>query len=149
MITTVNLITGEVTQREMTQEEIAALPVPDIGEIAQAKLAAINDGKNTALDGGFTHEGAYYDSDLKARTAYLELDTEIRVNPTYTTPWKASRGVWVAMDKTLYDALRVSYKAHISACFAWQAAREMEVAAAVALGSIEGVKSVEEQVYHG
>jgi len=144
MITTVNLHTGEVTQREMTPEEIAALAVPDIAEIAQAKLAAINNGKNVALDGGFTHNSVLFDSDSKARLAYLEFAHKLSTSPLYSTPWKASTGQWVTMDATLFSALQPAYEQHIQACFAWQAAREMEVAAAVALGSIEGVKAVAE-----
>jgi hypothetical protein len=144
MITTVNLLTGEVSQRELTPEEIAALPVPDVGEIAQAKLAAINAGKNVALDGGFNHEGVLFDSDSKARLAYLEFAHKLSTSPLYSTPWKASAGHWVTMDATLFSALQPAYEQHIQACFAWQAAREMEVAAAVSVGSIEGVQAVEE-----
>jgi hypothetical protein len=142
MITVVNCQTGEVTQRETTPEEIAAFPVPDIGEIAQTKLAAINNGKNVALDGGFTHDGILFDSDSKARLAYLEFAHKLSTSPLYSTPWKASAGQWVTMDATLFSALQPAYEQHIQACFTWQAAREMEVAAAVALGSIEGVKAV-------
>jgi len=144
MITTVNLLTGEVTQRELTPEEIAALPVPDIGEIASAKLAAINNGKNVALDGGFTHNEILFDSDSKARLAYLEFAHKLSTSPLYSTPWKASTGQWVTMDATLFSALQPAYEQHIQSCFAWQAAREIEVAAAVSAGSIEGVKAVAE-----
>jgi hypothetical protein len=127
-----------------TWAQLAAASALDIGEIAQAKLAAINDGKNRTLDGGFYHEGVLFDSDSKARLAYLEFAHKLSTSPLYSTPWKASTGHWVTMDATLFSALQPAYEQHIQACFAWQAAREMEVAAAVALGSIEGVKAVAE-----
>lgn len=118
----------------------------DIPALAQAKLTAINDGKNTALDGGFVHDGNVFDSDSKARLAYLELSLKLSQDATYSTPWKASTGVWVTMDAALFAALQPAYEAHIQGCFAWQAAREMEVADAVAAGDIEALAGVEERM---
>jgi hypothetical protein len=117
-----------------------------LSSLALAKLAAINNGKNTALDGGFTHNGVLFDSDSKARLAYLEFAHKLSTSPLYSTPWKASAGQWVTMDATLFSALQPAYEQHIQACFVWQAAREMEVAAAVSAGSIEGVKVVAETI---
>ena len=118
----------------------------DINALAQAKLTAINDGKNTALDGGFVHDGTLFDSDSKARLAYLELGLKLGQDAAYSTPWKASTGVWVMMDAALFAALQPAYEAHIQACFAWQAAREMDVAAAVAAGDVEALAAVVERV---
>lgn len=115
---------------------------PDLGQIKAAKLARINTGKNTALDGGFLHDGMLFDSDTKARLAYLELGFKMSTVPTYTTPWKASTGVWVTMDAALFAALQPAYEAHIQACFQWQAMREMEVAAAETVGAVEAVSEV-------
>jgi hypothetical protein len=128
-------------------EDIPTVPVPPqptIAEIAHSKLERINTGKNTSLDGGFTHNGVLFDSDSKARLAYLEFAHKLSTSPLYSTPWKASTGHWVTMDATLFSALQPAYEQHIQACFVWQAAREMEVAAAVSAGSIEGVKAVAE-----
>ena len=121
-------------------------PQVDIAAQAQAKLAAINEGKNAALDSGFTHNGVLFDSDSKARLAYLELSLKLGQDPTYSTPWKASTGVWVTMDAALFAALQPAYEAHIQSCFAWQAAREMEVAAAVEAGDVEALAGVEEKM---
>ena len=118
----------------------------DIHELAQAKLTAINDGKNTALDGGFVHDGKLFDSDSKARLAYLELSLKLGQDATYSTPWKASTGVWVTMDASLFAALQPAYEAHIQSCFAWQAAREMEVVAAVEAGDVEALAEVVERM---
>lgn len=115
---------------------------PALEEVKAGKLAAINAGKNAALDGGFLHDGTLFDSDYKARLAYLELALKLGQNPTYSTGWKASSGNWVTMDAALFAALQPTYEAHIQACFAWQAAREMEVAAAETVEEVEAVSEV-------
>ena len=119
-------------------------PQVDIAALAQAKLAAINEDKNAALDGGFVHDGVLYDSDAKARLAYLELAVKLGQNPEYSTHWKASTGQWVTMDAALFAVIQPAYEAHIAGCFAWQAAREAEVAAAVAAGAGLTLEQVDE-----
>ena len=113
--------------------EVESEVIPSLPDTKTAKLHRINDAKNTYLDGGFLHNGVLFDSDSKARLAYIEFAHKLTTSPLYSTPWKASAGVWVTMDATLFTALQPAYQSHISACFAWQAAREMEVAAAMAL----------------
>lgn len=115
---------------------------PSIHDLAAAKLAAINEGKNVALDAGFWHEGVLFDSDTKARLAYLELAVKLVQDPTYSTPWKASRGQWVQMDAALFAALQPAYEAHIQACFAWQAARDQELSLAYAARDRAGMEAV-------
>ncbi len=113
------------------------LEQPTMDALAKAKLAAIQEGKNTARDAGFVHDGVLFDSDSGARLAYLEFATKLGMDSLYSTPWKASSGVWVTMDATLFAALQPAYEAHISTCFAWQAAREQEVAAALILAETD------------
>jgi len=115
---------------------------PTMEEVKAAKLARINDAKNVALDGGFMHDGVLFDSDSKARLAYLEFAFKLGQAPEYSTPWKASTGQWVTMDGALFMALQPAYEAHIQGCFAWQAAREMEVAAAQAVEEVEAISEV-------
>ena len=74
-----------------------------------------------------------YDSDYKARLAYLEVATQFQIDPEFSTQWKASTGQWVMMDAALFAALIPVYRAHVQGCFAWQGAREQEVAVALAL----------------
>jgi len=132
---------GGAESSVISPEEFATLnaewhpqPAPTpLADLAAAKLVRINEAKNAALDGGFWHAGIMWDSDSKARLAYLELATQIQMDPTFSTPWKASTGSWVTMDATLFAALIPTYRAHVQGCFAWQAAREDEVAAALAL----------------
>ncbi len=106
---------------------------PSIHDMAAAKLESINSGKNSALDAGFWHDGVLFDSDYKARLAYLEAATQFQLDPEFSTQWKASTGQWVTMDAALFAALIPVYREHVQACFAWQAAREQDVAAAMAL----------------
>lgn len=128
-------IAGAWVLEPLAQDEAPVDPgyEPSIHDLAAAKLAAINEGKNVALDAGFVHGSVLFDSDIKARLAYLEVEKKLREAPGYSTDWKASRGQWVTMDATLFASLQTTYEAHISACFAWQGAREQEVAAALAL----------------
>lgn len=119
---------------------VAPIPeqaLPDFADLVAEKMEAINAGKNVALDAGFQSGATFYDSDAKARLAYLELALKLGQTPAYETDWKASRGVWVTMNAALFAAVQPAYEAHIQACFAWQAAREMEVAAAVVLATTD------------
>lgn len=119
-------------------------PPSPISALAAKKLEAINQGKSAALDGGFVHNGILFDSDSKARLAYLEFGFKLASTPAYSTPWKASTGQWVQMDAALFAALQPAYEAHIQGCFAWQAAREEDVAAAVTAGDVEALRAVAE-----
>ena len=142
-----NWVDGAGSQIGWTWDgETFSAPQVDIAALAQAKLAAINEGKNAALDSGFTHNGVLFDSDSKARLAYLELSLKLGQDATYSTPWKASAGVWVTMDAALFAAMQPAYEAHIAWCFAWQAAREQEVAAAVEAGDVEALAAVAEMM---
>ena len=128
-------ISGVWVLESLGQDETPVDPgyEPSVQDLAAVKLAAINSGKNSALDAGFWHDGVLYDSDYKARLAYLEVATQFQLDPEFSTQWKASTGQWVMMDAALFAALIPVYRAHISACFAWQGAREQEVAAALAM----------------
>lgn len=117
-------------------------PLPNMDEARAAKLAAIQAEKNRVRDGGFPVGGVLFDSDAGARLAYLELENKLAVDQAFTTSWKASDGVWVTMDAMLYAQVKAAGTAHISACFAWQAAREAEVAAAQTIAEVEAVSAV-------
>ena len=127
--------------------------IEQLEDLFSAKMEAINNGKNRALDAGFLFtvgEGeeardVLFDTDVKARLAYLELAVKLgqgRVH--HGQPWKASRGQWVIMDAALFADLQPAYEAHIAACFAWQAAREQELAAAYALEDAAAMIAVAE-----
>lgn len=113
-------------------EEHVTPPIP-FYDLVEAKKIKVNEGKNQVLDGGFMYEGVLWDSDYKARLAYLELVTQLQMDPGFSTDWKASTGNWTTMNAAKFAAVTPVYRAHIQACFVWQAAREAEIAAAVAL----------------
>ncbi|UJX40393.1 hypothetical protein K9F62_17070 [Desulfovibrio sp. JY] len=102
---------------------------PTLTEAISAKLAAVQAEKCRVRDGCFLVDGVLFDSDQAARTSYLELENELSADAAYTTPWKASAGFWVTMDATLYASVKASGRTHVAACFAWQAARDAELAA--------------------
>lgn len=139
---------------DATQEEPKQDPeyIPSLEDLLAAKMDSVNEGKNLALDAGFLFtvgEGeearaVLFDSDAKARQAYLELAVKLGQDQAYSTPWKASRGVWVDMDAALFAAVQPSYEAHVEACFAWQAAREQELAQAYAAGDRVAMEAVSE-----
>jgi FMN phosphatase YigB (HAD superfamily) len=115
---------------------------PTLEEAKAAKLAEIQNEKSRARDAGFFVGGVLFDSDSAARVAYLELAMRLQAEPTFSTAWKASDGVWVTMDAALFAQVYASGEAHIAACFAWQAAREVEVAAAQTVADVQAVSAV-------
>lgn len=115
-------------------QEAAASPPPEptLDEVVSAKLAAIQFEKCRVRDGGFLVDGVLFDSDPAARTSYLELAMRFQVDPAFSTRWKASAGVWVEMNATLFARVQAAGTAHMQAAFAWQATRDAEVAAILA-----------------
>ncbi len=86
--------------------------------------------KSRVRDAGFLVDGVLFDSDLSARIAYAELGSELLEDPTYTTGWKASDGVWVSMNLALYAQIRAAGKTHTQICFGWFALKEAQIDAA-------------------
>jgi len=157
---------GGLARLGLTRAEAVALGAVDrvveepeglsLGGIVAAKSASLQAEKCRARDAGFLVDGVRFDSDQAARTSYLELSDMLAADPLYSTSWKASPGAWVVMDASLYAKVRAAGAAHISACFAWQAARDAELAAiqaavadnamstAVARAAIEAVSATYE-----
>ncbi|WP_027176849.1 DUF4376 domain-containing protein [Desulfovibrio aminophilus] len=140
----------EIEVVDLTDEEfaaaLAAQNAPTLEQARAAKLAAIQAEKNRARDGGVVVDGVRYDTDAGAILMYVSFLAQIDADPAYSTAWKASTGadglgVWVDMDAALFALVRPAVDAHISACFAWQAAREAEVAAAQTIAEVEAVSA--------
>ena len=110
-----------------------------LADAKAAKLAAIHAEKNRARDGGFIVDGVLFDSDLPARTSYAELAIAMQQDPAFSTRWKASDGVWVDMDATLFQKVYAACRAHIEACFAWQEAKEQAVAMATTYDDVMAI----------
>ena len=90
-------------------------------------LEALDVEKKTRLDAGFDVEGTWFDYDINARVAYRELASELIIDPTYTTPWKASPNAWVTMDAALFETVRLAGKVHIAGVFAWLASEQSKL----------------------
>lgn len=89
--------------------------------ISEATSQWANAEKKAMLDAGFMVDGTLFDSDTNARLAYAELAMALQADPVYTTPWKASDGVWVTMNAELYAQVYAAGKEHVQSVFAWLA----------------------------
>ena len=111
-------------------------------ELKAAKLQAVQAEKVRARDAGFLVGDTLFDSDISARTSYTELGLRLAQNPAFTAQWKASAGQWVTMDAALYEQVVIAGEAHITAVFAWQAAKEVEIYACETVEELENVNVV-------
>jgi len=114
----------------MTTEAYQEFETNYINNLKSQKLTQVQEKKNQMRDAGFFVNEILFDSDMAARTAYLELAMQIQMNPAFTIKWKASNGVWVDMNASLFQSVMTAGKAHIEYCFAWQEAKEIEIKAA-------------------
>jgi hypothetical protein len=117
-------------------------PVKTIEEIKNSYLAAAQAEKKRVKDGRFLLDGILFDSDDAANIAYLQLQVKLGANPDYIIRWKASAGVWITMDATIFTSVAAGLEAHYSACFAWQEAKEIEIASCTTAAELEAVSVV-------
>jgi hypothetical protein len=118
-----------LSQIESGEAELVEPDAPTLTELLAAKASAIQTEKCRIRDKGFEVEGVHFDSDQAARMSYLEFAMEIAANPTYSKDWKASEGVWVTMDATLFAKVKAVGEAVFTVAFNWQKARDAELAA--------------------
>jgi len=114
----------------------------DIDTAKKNLFASIQAEKKRVKDGGFPLDGVLFDSDDAANIAYLQLQVKLSSTPDYTIRWKASAGVWITMDATLFTSVAAGLEAHYSACFAWQEAKEIEIASCTTAAELEAVSVV-------
>lgn len=119
------------THVEMTPEELEAhisANEESLEDAKRFKIEAIRAEKKRIRDGGFVVDGILFCSDSEARISYLELSTDMATNPAMVVQaWKASDGVWVTMDGTLFSAVKEAWAGLLTSVFAWQAEKEAEV----------------------
>lgn len=111
-----------------------------LNEKKQTKLSQVQLKKNEMRDAGFLVNDIKFDSDIAARLAYTELGLQLQSSPEFVTMWKASNGICVTMNAALYQQVIAAGKTHIESCFAWQAAKEIEINNA---DNIEILESIE------
>lgn len=109
--------------------------------VIERKLQEVQVEKSRVLNSGFMHGGILYDSDEAARIAYGMLGLKFLQTPSYSTSWKASGEIWVTMTVVLFAAVQVSYEQHMTDCFAWQAQKQQEIAAASTTEVIKAIST--------
>jgi len=117
-----------------------------IGQLAEIKLAAIQAEKIRVRDGGVLVEGILFDTDESAMSAYTKTMVFLfsQSHDASIQKWKASEGVWVTMTLSLMTSIVPVAAANETSAFAWQAAREIEVAEALAANDMFAVQNVSE-----
>ncbi|MBU1002803.1 MAG: hypothetical protein KKE73_09795 [Proteobacteria bacterium] len=126
-----------------TWDDVAEAWVFDLVAAKAAKLQLIQAEKNRVRDGGFEVDGTLFDSDISARVSYSEFKGKLTTHPGFVVQkWKASSGVWVVMDATLYAQVEAVGEAHQLTVFTWQAERDAEVAAAGDAIALEAVSMI-------
>ena len=116
------------------------VPGPTLADAKAAKSTAVQAEKVRVRDGGFLVGGVLFDSDAGANVAYLNYFTRVSADPSYVVAnWKASAGVWVDMNATLFAQVSSAFGANSEAAFNWQAARDAEIAAATTVEQVQAV----------
>jgi len=127
----------------MESEEYQTFETNYINNLKSQKLKQIQERKNVMRDAGFYVKvddvDTLFDSDTSARIAYTEIAMQLQNNPEFTTMWKASSGVCVTMNATLFQSVMIAGKTHIESCFAWQANKEIEVHTANTVDEVNNI----------
>lgn len=134
---------GKIIQADENGKPIAVAPPepspPTLEELRAEKEAALAVEKRRVKDGGFMVDGVLFDSDAAARTAYLEFNAFLAIDPTYSEEWKASGDTWVTLDATLFAKIVEASKQHTSSVFAWLKQQQTALKAAMTVEEIEAV----------
>lgn len=135
---------GKIIQSDENGKPVAVDPEPPtLDELRAVKLTALDKEKRRVKDGGFmvVVDGVdvLFDSDAAARTAYLEFNALLGMNPEYSEEWKASGDTWVTLDASLFAKVIEASKQHTSCVFSWLKQRQAEVAAAATVEEIQAV----------
>jgi len=102
------------------------------------KRQEIQQEKCRRRDDGLVVDGIKFDTDPNAQTMYTQYMVALLMDNTYTVPdWKASDGVFVVMDGTLFMQIRAAWTAHISSLTTLQKAKDVEVVVLASLADVE------------
>ena len=106
------------------------------------KKSDIQKEKKRIRDGGMDVGGILFDTDGMARISYIEFADRIAVDSEYAIPaWRASDGVFVIMNRGLYDQVKSSLNQLQSNVFSWQEQQEALVNNAESVSEVEAVSS--------
>ena len=108
MITTVDIKTGKVTQRELTPEEIAALPVRTEEELAAEAREAFKQSRAEAVSQIVVEvDGILFDGDEVAQTRMARA--ALVMNDEETTTWVQANNIPTEVTKAqLTEAIRLA-----------------------------------------
>lgn len=77
---------------------------------------------------GILVDGVLFDTDSEARLSYLELMIKLMMDPEYSVAdWKASDGVWVTMDNTLFQKIVLAWEQKLTSVFSFVKSKENEI----------------------
>lgn len=112
---------GNVIEDYQTSEETLKISTNE----ANSNLKKLKREKKSE---GILVDGILFDTDNAARISYLELMIKFMINPDYTVAdWKASDGVWVEMNKTLFDSIITAWEVRLTDLFTFVKAKENEI----------------------
>ena len=84
--------------------------------------------KKRVREEGIVVDGILFDTDIEARVSYIEFMLKLMLDPTYTvTDWKASDGVWVTMNKTLFEKLITVWETRLTSLFSFVKLKDAEL----------------------
>lgn len=115
-------------------------PAQTVEEVAQEVLSKLAEEKRKIKSEGITVEGILFDTDEYARLAYMELMFKFIMNPLYVVAdWKASEGVWISMDKSMFDKLMTEWELKMTSLFTFVKTKEAEIKSKSTVETLKGV----------
>jgi hypothetical protein len=123
-------------------EETTPKP-PSLEEARAAALEALRLRKWQAKDAGIAINGIAIDTDDKGQATINGAVTNCLIDPDFTAQWKTAAtnpdgtAVWVTISKAEIFVLAGALTAHTEACFAVEAAKQVEIAALASAEDIE------------
>lgn len=119
--------------RELTPEEIAALPQPEPLPLEQARaqrLTELADYRWQRETGGTTLNGTPIATDRDSQAKLTAAWATAKDDPAYTIDnWKVAPGVFVTLDAATIIAAGEAARAHVQACFDREAVLSGEILA--------------------
>jgi len=103
-------------------------PAQSVAEVQAEVLSKLAEEKRKIKSEGLLVDVVLFDTDEYARLAYMELMFKFIMNPAYVVnDWKASEGVWVTMDKLMFDKLMMAWELKLISLFTFVKTKEAEI----------------------
>ena len=74
---------------------------------------------------GLVVSGIKFDTDYNAEIAYLTFLNKTKDDPKYTTRWKASKGIWITMNRELCLKVKKLVDEYINNIYKWEEEKEI------------------------